>query len=437
MKRTFAIRAWLLVPAMLIAALPRARAGEVLKITIDGTINPITDEYIERGVARAQQDHADAILIELSTPGGLMDSMRSSIQHILSSPVPVIVYVQPTGSRAASAGFFILESADVAAMAPGTNTGAAHPVLLYGKMDDVMKVKVENDAAAFLRSYVTKRNRNADLAETAVRQSKSFTDQEALNQHLIDLIAKDQNQLFGSLNGKPVQRFDGSTTMLNLAGDSVTPFGMTLKQQIMDYLMDPNISLILLVIGALAIYVEFNTPGAVVPGVIGFIAVLLAVFALHLLPTSFAGVALILGAFILFALEAKFQSHGVLTVGGTALLILGSLMLVDGPIPEMRVKVATALAVSIPFALITSFLMTVALRARRNKVQTGAEALIGQLAIVRMPLNPDGKVALMGELWNAVSSRPAEIGERVRVRAVNGLQLEVEPEKQTAAEIPQ
>ncbi|HEV2114233.1 MAG TPA: nodulation protein NfeD, partial [Terriglobales bacterium] len=240
--------------AMLIAIAPGARASEVLKLTVDGTINPITDEYIERGIARAQQDHADAVLIELSTPGGLMDSMRSTIQRILTSQVPVIVYVDPTGSRAASAGFFILESADVAAMAPGTNTGAAHPVLLYGKMDEVMKQKIENDAAAFLRSYVTKRDRNAELAETAVRQSKSFTDQEALNQHLIDLVAKDQNELFSSLNGRAVKRFDGSTATLHLVGDSVTSFEMTLKQQILNYLLDPNVSLILLVIGALAIY---------------------------------------------------------------------------------------------------------------------------------------------------------------------------------------
>ena len=434
MKRSVLVSliAWLLILA---GAVPVAAAGEVLKLSIDGTINPISDEYIERGIARAEQDHADAILIALNTPGGLMDSMRSSIQRILGSPVPVIIYVDPTGSRAASAGFFMLESADVAAMAPGTNTGAAHPVLLYGKMDETMKEKVENDAAAFLRSYATKRGHNADLAETAVRKSKSFTDQEALDQHLIDVVAKNQTELFQELDGKTIKRFDGSTTTLHVAGASVTPFGMTLKQQILTYLMDPNISLILLVIGDLAIYVEFNTPGAIIPGVIGFIAVLLAAFALHLLPTSFAAVALILGAFILFALEAKFQSHGVLTVGGTGLLILGSLMLVDGPIPEMRVKVATALAVSIPFALITTLLMTIALRARRNKVQTGPEALIGQMAVVRMPLASEGKVMLMGELWNAVSSSPADIGQRVRVRAVHGLQLEVEPEKQTA-EIP-
>ena len=360
-----------------------------------------------------------------------MDSMRSSIQDILVSPVPVIVYVNPTGSRAASAGFFILESADVAAMAPGTNTGAAHPVILGGgKMDDVMKEKMENDAAAFMRSFVSKRSRNVELAESAVRQSKSFTDQEALNQRLIDLVAKDQSALFDSLEGKTIHRFDGATAMLHLRGDTIKLFPMTVKQQILNYLMDPNIALILLVIGALAIYVEFNTPGVIVPGVIGFIAVLLAVFALHLLPTSYAAVGLILGAFVLFALEAKFQSHGVLTVGGTGLLILGSLMLVDGPIPEMRVKLATALAVSIPFALITTFLMTVALRARRNKVQTGVQGLLGQIALVSMPLAPEGKVELMGETWNAVSSSPVGVGARVRVRAVNGLQLEVEPESQ-------
>ena len=257
-----------------------ATAGEVLKLSIDGTINPITDEYIQRGLNLAKQEHADAVLIDLSTPGGLMDSMRSSIQDILVSPVPVIVYVNPTGSRAASAGFFILESADVAAMAPGTNTGAAHPVILGGgKMDDVMKEKMENDAAAFMRSFVSKRSRNVELAESAVRQSKSFTDQEALNQRLIDLVAKDQSALFDSLEGKTIHRFDGAIAMLHLRGDTIKLFPMTVKQQILNYLMDPNIALILLVIGALAIYVEFNTPGVIVPGVIGFISVLLAIFA--------------------------------------------------------------------------------------------------------------------------------------------------------------
>jgi membrane-bound serine protease (ClpP class) len=401
-------------------------ATEVLKLVVHDTINPITEEYIGRALDAARQNKDDAVLIELSTPGGLLESTRNIISKILESPVPVILYVTPTGSRAASAGFFLLEAADVAAMSPGTNTGAAHPVLLGEKMDPVMKEKMENDAAAFMRSFVSKRFRNVELAESAVRQSKSFTEQEALTQHLIDYVAKDDNELLREMDGKAVKRFDGAPLTLHVTNATITEFPMTLKQRILDYLMDPNITLLLLVIGALAIYAEFQTPGAVIPGTIGFIAVLLAIFALHLLPTSYAGVALILGAFVLFALEAKFQTHGVLTIGATGLLILGSLMLVDGPIPEMRVRLMTAIAVSVPFALITFFLMTMALRARRNKVATGVQGLVGQIAVVRAPLTPQGTVFVLGETWNAVGTAPAEVGARVRVRAVNGLQLEVE-----------
>jgi len=402
---------------------------EVLKIVVDDTIQPITEEYIGRALDSAQSNHDEAVLLELYTPGGLASSMREIIAKILASPVPVIVYVGPTGSRAASAGFFILESADVAAMAPGTNTGSAHPVLLYGKMDDDMRAKVENDAAAFMRSYVSKRGRNVELAESGIRQSKSFTEQEALTQHLIDYVAKNEEDLFQQLDGKTIKRFDGSQTTLHLSSPLVKTYEMTLKEHIMNYLLDPNIALILLVVGALALYVEFNTPGAVVPGVIGFIAILLAIFALNILPTSLAALAMIIGAFTLFALEAKFQSHGVLTVGGIGLLILGSLMLVDGPIPEMRVRLATALGISIPFGILTAFLLTLAVRARRNKVVTGQEGLVGEIGVVRVPLAPEGTVLVMGELWNAVSRLPADAGSRVRVRAVHGLQLEVEPEQ--------
>lgn len=408
-------------------------SSHVLKIVLDDTINPITEEYIGRALDTAAKDKDQAVLIELATPGGLMDSMRSIVSKILESPVPVIVFVTPTGSRAASAGFYILESADIAAMAPGTNTGAAHPVLLGEKMDPVMKEKLENDAAAFMRSYAGKRGHNVEVAESAVRQSKSFTDQEALSQHLVDYIAKDENDLFAQLQGKSIKRFDGSSLTLQLAQPQVASFDMSVKQRILDTLMDPNISFLLLAVGALFIYLEFHTPGAVIPGVIGFIAVLLAIFALHLLPTSYAAVAMILGAFVLFALEAKFQSHGALTLGGTALLILGALMLVDGPIPQMRVQLMTAVAVGIPFALITAFLMNIALRARHNKIAIGQEALIGQTAVVRSPLTPEGKVVVMGELWNAVSSSPADIGARVRIRAVDGLKLEVDPEASTPA----
>ena len=404
-----------------------ASANSVVKIRIDDTIQPITSEYIDRAIERARQTNADAVLIELSTPGGLLESTRAIIEKILASPVPVIVYVSPTGARAASAGFFILESADVAAMAPGTNTGAAHPVELGGgKMDDTMKTKIENDSAAFMRSFVGPRGRNVALAETAVRESKSWTDQEALQQHLIDIVARDQNDLFHQLEGRNVKRFDGKQVKLNLVGDSVDEMQMTLRQRILDFLLDPNIAFLVLAIGALALYVEFNHPGAVVPGVVGIVFILLALFALNLLPTRYAAFTLIMGAFVLFALEAKFATHGVLGIGGIALLTLGGLLLVDGPIPQLRVKLLTALAVSVPLGLITVFLMTIALRARRNKVVTGVQGLIGSVGEARTDIDPEGKVFIQGELWNAHAPSRVSIGEHVIVRKVEGLELEVE-----------
>ena len=404
-----------------------AWANTVVKVRIDDTIQPISAEYIDRAVERARQTNADAVLIELSTPGGLLESTRSIIEKILASPVPVIIYIAPTGARAASAGFFILESADVAAMAPGTNTGAAHPVEIGGgKMDDTMKAKLENDSAAFMRSFVGPRGRNVALAETAVRESKSWTDQEALQQHLIDIVAKDQNDLFHQLEGRTIKRFDGKQVKLDLANAQVDELQMTLRQRILDFLVDPNVAFLVLAIGALALYVEFNHPGAVVPGVVGVIFILLALFALNLLPTRYAAFTLIMGAFVLFALEAKFATHGVLGIGGIALLTLGGLLLVDGPIPQLRVHLLTALAISLPLGVITVFLMTIALRARHAKVVTGQQGLVGARGEARTDLDPEGKVWVLGELWNAHAPSRVGIGEPIVVRKVEGLELEVE-----------
>ena len=401
--------------------------ADVLRILVDGTINPVSDEYIERGIDRATTEHAQAVLIEIRTPGGLVDSTRKIISKILASAVPVIVYVSPTGSRSASAGFYILESADIAAMAPGTNTGAAHPVLMGTTMDPIMKEKVENDSAAFMRSFVVKRGRNVELAESGVRQSKSFTDQEALQQHLIDFVAKDTDDLLKQIDGKTVTRFDGRKETLRTAGAHVVDYGMTLKEEILAFLIDPNIAFLIFIIGALAIYFEFNHPGAVIPGVVGLIFVVLAVFALNLLPLRFAGVALILTAFILFALEAKFGTHGALGVGGIAVMILGALLLVDGPIPQMRIRLLTAVAVSIPFGLLTILLVNIAVRARRNKVVTGERGLIGEVGTARTHLRPEGKVFVHGELWNAYCAAGVEPGASVRITAVHDLVLTVEP----------
>jgi membrane-bound serine protease (ClpP class) len=402
-------------------------SADVLKISINDAIQPVTAEYVARALDAAAANHDQAVLIEINTPGGLVDSTREIIEKIVASPVPVIIYVTPSGSRAASAGFFILESADVAAMAPGTNTGAAHPVILGGKMDDVMKQKMENDAAALMRSVVAKRGRNVELAESAVRESKSFTDQEALDKKMIEYIAPSEQDLFHQMKGKSFKRFNGTTVTLSLDDQPMRDYQMTLKQRILSHLMDPNIAFILMSIGALALYAEFNHPGAVIPGTVGVVFILLSAFALNLLPVRFAAIAMIIGAFALFAAEAKFASHGVLTTGGIVLLTLGGLFLVDGPIPEMRVRLTTALAVSIPLGIITAFLMTIAVRARRNKVVTGKQGLIGEIGIAQTALAPAGKVFVHGELWDAISAVPVPAGERIVVRQVDGLTLRVDP----------
>ncbi len=402
-------------------------SADVLKIELNDAIQPVTAEYVGRALSQAAANHDQAVLIEINTPGGLVDSTREIIEKIVASPVPVIIYVTPSGSRAASAGFFILESADVAAMAPGTNTGAAHPVILGEKMDEVMKQKMENDAAALMRSVVAKRGRNVELAESAVLQSKSFTDQEALDKHLIDYVAANEQDLFRQMNGKSFKRFDGKSVTLDLVNEPVRDYRMTLKQRILTYIMDPNVAFILLAIGALALYAEFNHPGAVIPGTVGVVFILLAAFALNLLPVRFAAIAMIIGAFALFAAEAKFASHGVLTTGGIVLLTLGGLFLVDAPIPEMRVHLATALAVSIPLGLITAFLMSIAVHARRNKIVTGEQGLVGEIGIAESALAPAGKVFVHGELWDAVSAVPVSAGDRIVVRQVDGLTLRVDP----------
>jgi membrane-bound serine protease (ClpP class) len=420
------IRFWCALGASLLS-LTLASYADVVRVVVDGTINPVSAEYIERGIARGADQHAQAVLIELRTPGGLVDSTREIISKILASPVPVIVYVFPTGSHSASAGFYILEAADIAAMAPGTNTGAAHPVIVGTTMDPIMKEKVENDLAAFMRSFAAKRGRNVEVAESAVRQSKSFTDQEALQQHLIDYIAEDPSGLLKQIDGKTVTRFDGRTAVLHTAGAAITDYGMTLKEEILDVLMDPNITFLILIIGAAAIYFEFNHPGAVIPGVVGIIFVVLAIFALNLLPLRFAGVALIITAFILFALEAKFATHGALGVGGIVTLILGALLLVDGPIPQMRIHLITAVAVSIPFGLLTIFLVNIAMRARQGKVVTGKRGLIGEIGVAQTQLRPQGKVFVHGEIWNAHSATNVEPGQTVRITAVHDLLLTVEP----------
>ena len=436
-------RAAVLLVAIVLAALiflpapsvDAADAPHVVVLHLDDTIQPISEDYLLRGLKHAADIHADAVLVFLDTPGGLLDSTRQMVAAILASPTPVIVYVGPAGARAGSAGFFLLEAADIAAMAPGTNAGASHPVLEGQKLDPIMKQKLENDATAFLRSYVSRRSRNTDAAQDAVLNSKSYTEREAQQLHLIDLIAPDENTLLGNLDGRTVTRFDGRTQTLHTRGAQLTEIVPTLREQILDRLMDPNLAVLILVVGGLLIYLEFNAPGTIIPGAVGTLLLLIALFALNLLPVHYTSLVLILGAFALMVLEAKIPSHGVLAGVGIVALVLGTLTLVDAPIPELRVHISTAVATGVAFGFITTFLLRLAIRAQHNKVLLGPDALVGTIGIAQEELAPRGQILVHGELWFAESASPVVAGQHVRVCSVRGLTLLVEriPETVSAA----
>ena len=411
----------------LMAQAAASAAPKVIAVDVDGMVHPVTTDIVGSALKQAKAEDASLVIIRLNTPGGLMDAMRATIEKMIASPVPVVTYVAPSGGRAASAGFFLLEAGDVAAMAPGTATGAAHPVLMGGEMDAVMKQKVENDAAAYMRSICTKRGRNSTLAESAVRESKSFTEREALDQKLVELVAGSERELLAALDGRIVTRFDGTTVTLHTAGAEIVPYHRTIRERVISSIADPNIALILLVIGALLIYGEFTHPGLIAPGVAGTIMVLLGLSALSVLPINWLGAALIVLAFGLFLLEVKIASHGVLGAGGAIALLLGAVILIDSPAPEMRIHWSTAIALTIPFSAITIFLLTIALRARRNKIETGSEGMIGQLGSAVTAIAPEGKVFVHGEYWDAVASAPIPSGAPVRVVSIDRLKLTVEP----------
>ncbi len=406
-----------------------AQQPVVDKLVLDDTIQPVSADELTRALARANSDGADALLIEMNTPGGLLDSMREMVGAILRSHVPVIVYVAPSGARAGSAGFFILESADVAAMAPGTEAGAAHVVFEMGKPGDIEMQKVENDAEAFMRSYVTKRGRNADAAQAAEKSSHSYTAEEALHERLIDLIANSDADLLRALDGRTVTRMDGSTTTLHVAGARIVLIEPTLRDELLGWLVDPNIALLFLVGGALLIYLEFNSPGTIVPGALGTLMVLLAIFALNLLPIRYTAVMLLVGAMVLLILEAKVGGHGALAIAGIVCLTFGTLTLVAAPVPQLRVSPWVALSVSVAFGGITWFLVRLAVRARRRKARTGADALVGTTATAMEALAPRGHVLVEGEIWSAESSAPVAAGATLRVVGHNQLRLRVEPEE--------
>ena len=414
--------------------IPSAHAADaapvVVKLTLHDTIQPITAEYLKRGLDEAAAQHADAVLISMGTPGGLLDSTREMVSDIEASQVPVIIFIEPSGSRAGSAGFFLLESADIAAMAPGTNAGAAHPILEGTTMDPVLKQKVENDAAAFLRSYVTVRGRNAAAAEDAVRNSKSYSEAEALNLHLIDAIAPDDAHLLAQLAGKTVKRFNGASATLSpqLGRAQIVTVPPSMRERLLTRLTSPDLDVLLLLCGGLLIYLEFNVPGTIVPGALGTLLMLLAIFGLNLLPIQHTAVLLLFAAIALMVLEAKFASHGILASVGVLCLVFGLATLVDGPGPEMRVHYSAAAGAGIGFGAISFFLAWIALKARRSKRLLGPQALVGHTAIAMTPLAPAGQVEVRGEIWRATlapGETPVEKGSPVTVRAVEDLTLTV------------
>ena len=420
-----------------LACAASAQQPLVERLVLDDTIQPVSAGMLERAIAQANTNGAAALLVELDTPGGMLESTRAMAGAILGSRVPVIVYVAPAGARAGSAGFFLLESADVAAMAPGTNAGAAHPVLEFGKPDETMNQKILNDAQAFLRSYVTRRNRNTEAAAAAVQSSHSYTAEEALAQHLIDLTATSEAQLLAELDGREITRMDGSKLTLHLAGARIETVQPTLRENLLGWLVNPNIAMLLLVGGGLLIYLEFNTPGTIVPGTLGTLMVLLAIFGLNLLPIRYTAVLLLVAALVLMVLEAKFGGHGALAIAGIACLTFGTLTLVAAPVPEMAINPWVAIAVSVGFGGITVLLVRLAVRARRMKARLGADALIGSFASAMEPLNPEGHVLVEGEIWQAVANEPVAAGARLRVVGHEQYLLRVAPAEEAESSEPQ
>ena len=400
-----------------------AGQNEIYIVKVADAISPGTAEFIKAGIRTAEEKAATAVIIELDTPGGLAESMRLIVQRILGASVPVVVFVSPSGARAASAGVMITMAADVAAMAPGTNIGAAHPVGAGGKdIDGKMSEKVINDMVAQAKSVAEQRDRNAQWVESAIRESVSVTETEALEQNIIDLVAQDTDDLIKQLNGRKLK---GKGT-LNLADTKKVVFEETLRTKILKTISNPNIAYILMMIGLAGLYFELSHPGAIFPGVIGGIALILAFFALQTLPVNYAGVLLIALAIIFFIMEMKITSYGLLSVAGIVSLLLGSLMLFEGSTPDMKLSLQVLLPTVI---LISGFFVAVAslvFRAQISKPTTGSRGLVGEIGIVKKALNPEGKVFIHGELWNARAREPLDEDARVRVVKVVNLILEVE-----------
>lgn len=397
---------------------------------VDSVIHPASARYMIDTIERADADSAALVVFTLRTPGGLVDATRDIVTKMIAAKTPIAVFVAPSGARAASAGFIITIAADIAAMAPGTHIGAAHPVAGGGAvMDETTSKKAAEDLAAYARTIAGPRGRNAALAEQAVLESKAFTDAEAIKAAppLIDVVATHLDDLLKKLDGRTIKRFDGSVTMLHIASPRVVPIAMTLRQRILSAIAHPNIAYILLSLGTLGLTIELWSPGAVLPGVVGGLSLLLAFFALQVLPINFTGLLLMLFGLVLFALEIKVTSYGLLTVGGIVSLIFGSLMLIDSPVPELQLSLALVVSVVLGFTAIAAFLVRLGLAAQRGAPVTGIEGLIGERGVALEPLLPGaaGRVRVHGEIWNAVSNDPVAGGEPVTVADIHGLILTV------------
>jgi membrane-bound serine protease (ClpP class) len=404
-------------------------AQTVVSIKIDGAINPVTAGFIHDAIEKAANENAACIVIHLNTPGGLLKSTRSIVSDILESPVPVIVYVSPAGAQAGSAGVFITLAAHIAVMTPGTNIGAAHPVTLQGPMDSIMSGKVTNDAAAFIRSIAEKRNRNIEWAENAVRKSFSYSETEALEDSAIDLIAKNERELLNIIDGKSITISSGTKT-LQTKNASIEVYKMNAIQKLLDIISDPSIAYILMMLGIMGLMFELFNPGAILPGIVGVISLILAYYAMHTLPINFAGLALIIFGIILFILEIKIISHGMLTIGGAVSLLLGSLMLVKpGSALEMaRISRLVIISVTAVAALFFLFIIGMGIKAQRRKQVTGAHVLIGKTGEVLEGLAPSGSIKVNGEIWNAESlTGMIGKGEKVIIKEMKNLKLFVEP----------
>jgi membrane-bound serine protease (ClpP class) len=425
--------ALLLLP---LPASPASQSGLVYLATFEGVINPVTAEYISSVLSQAQEGGATAVVIQLDTPGGLDTSMRLIIKDITSSSVPVIVYVAPSGGRAASAGVFILYSAHIAAMAPGTNVGAAHPVAMGGgEMDAVMKAKVENDAAAYIKSIAEKRGRNAKWAEDAVRKSVSVTEKEALALKVIDLIADDVPSLLTAVDGRTVVTGAGKY-VLHTKGATLKDVPMGWRLEALKALSDPNIAFILMTLGTIGLLAELYNPGAILPGIVGAISLILAFYSLQTLPVNYAGVLLIILGIVLFILEIKVVSYGLLSLGGLAALIFGALLLVKTDAPFLKVSLSLIIPMAVLVGALLMTLTWMAAKTQRRAAVTGAEGMIGTIALAQTDVAPRGRVFIQGEMWDAVSDEPIREGEEAKVKAVSGLTLKVAPYRNDLKEEP-